>query len=67
MPECSQARPLKTLHDRRLAYLVSLEKVYSDMGYSTRLNGRDNLLEVYPAGVEVPKTVEEAAIEKWID
>lgn len=60
-------RPLKTLHDKRLAYLVSLETSYKELGYVTKLNGRDNLLEVYPAGTIVPKTEEETIIEKWID
>lgn len=60
-------RPLKTLHDRRLAYLVALETSYKELGYVTKLNGRDNLLEIYPAGTIVPKTEEETIIEKWID
>lgn len=62
-----QVRPLKTLHDRRLAYLVSLETSYKELGYVTKLNGRDNLLEIYAAGTVVPKTDEEIIIEKWID
>lgn len=60
-------RPLKTIHDRRLAYLVSLEAIYKEDGYTTKLNGRENLLEIYPAGSVLPKTQEEIAIEKWID
>ena len=60
-------RPIKTLHDKRLAYLVSLETSYKELGYVTKLNGRDNLLEIYPAGTVVPKTEEEIIIEKWID
>lgn len=60
-------RPLKTLHDKRLAYLVGLESYYKSEGYTTKLNGRDNILEIYPQGSEVPKTQEENIIEKWID
>lgn len=62
-----QIRPLKTLHDKRLAYLAALEKSYIELGYVTKLNGRDNLLEVFPAGTVIPKTEEEIIIEKWID
>lgn len=60
-------RPLKTLHDKRLAYLISLETSYKELGYVTKLNGRDNLLEVYPAGTVLEKTTEEIIIENWID
>lgn len=59
-------QPIKVLHDKRLAYLVGLEVSYKEMGYATRLNGRDNLLEIFPRGTEIPKTNEEVLIEKWI-
>jgi len=45
---------IKTIHDRRLAYLVALEGSYKEMGYQTRLNGRDNLLEIYSQGCILP-------------
>lgn len=60
-------QPLKTIHDKRLAYLASLENIYREEGYATKLNGRDNLLEVYPKGFQVSKTREEIIIENWID
>jgi len=60
-------RPLKVLHDKRLAYLVNLEISYKELGYVTKLNGRDNLLEIFPTGTIVEKTKEELIIEKWID
>ena len=60
-------KPVKTLHDKRLAYLVGLEDFYKGIGYVTKLNGRDNILEIYPHGSEIPKTHEELIIEKWID
>lgn len=67
-------RPIKTHHDKRLAFLVSLEKSYNELGYSTKLNGRDNVLEVYEKGATIPKSQEEvlkeheaAIIEKWIN
>lgn len=60
-------RPLKTIHDKRLAYLVGLAEFYKGEGYQTKLNGRENLLEVWPAGVVIPKSEEEITIEKWID
>lgn len=60
-------RPLKTIHDKRLAYLVSLETFYKDEGYTTKINGRENILEVYQKGYIIPKTQEELIIEKWID
>lgn len=67
MQTCSMTRPFKTLHDRRLSYLMGLQSFYEGEGYPTRLNGRDNLLEVYQRGAEVPKAPEEVIIEKWID
>lgn len=60
-------QPLKTIHDKRLSYLVGLQNFYQNEGYTTKLNGRDNILEIYPHGSEVPKTEEEITIEKWID
>lgn len=60
-------RPLKTIHDKRLAYLVGLEDYYKAEGFTTKVNGRENLLEIYPAGYVIPKTEEELVIEKWID
>ena len=60
-------RPLKTLHDKRLAYLVGLEDFYKGEGFVTKINGRENLLEIYPAGYVIPKTEEELIIEKWIN
>lgn len=60
-------KPLKTIHDKRLAYLVSLEGIYKEQGYSTRVDGWHNLLEVYEKGVIAPKTETETVIEKWID
>lgn len=59
------SQPLKTIHDKRLAYLVGLEDYYRGEGYTTRLNGRDNLLEIYPVGCELPKTREELIFEKY--
>lgn len=59
--------PLKTLHDKRLAYLVKLEISYKELGYVTKLNGRDNLLEIFPTGTILEKTREELVIEKWIN
>ena len=60
-------KPLKTIHDKRLAFLVGLEESYKEMGYTTKINGRENLLEIYPPGYVIPKTEEELTIEKWID
>lgn len=60
-------RPLKTIHDKRLAYLANLEISYKELNYVTKLNGRDNLLEIFPAGTVLEKTKEESIIEKWID
>lgn len=59
-------RPLKTIHDKRLAYLVGLEDYYKGEGFTTKINGRENLLEIYPVGYEIPKTKEEVTFEKWI-
>lgn len=58
-------RPLKIIHDKRLAYLDSLSLSYKELGYSTKINGYDNLLEVYPKGYVIPKTERELIIEKW--
>lgn len=65
MQNSSTNQPLKTLHDKRLAYLLGLEKSYKELGYVTKLNGRDNILEVYAAGTVIPKTREEVIIERW--
>jgi hypothetical protein len=59
--------PIKTIEDKRTNYLVSLEKVYKDLGYTTRLRSFNSKLEVYPKGFCVPKSEEEMVIEKWID
>lgn len=40
-------KPFKTLHDKRLAYLVALEESYKEDGFKTRLDGRNNILEIY--------------------
>lgn len=42
-------QPIKTIYDKRLAYLVSLSRIYEEQGYKIILNGRDNLLEIYPS------------------
>jgi len=60
-------KPIKTIYDKRLAYLVGLQDFYKQEGYGTRLDGRNNILEVYPFGTSAPKTEEEKTIEKWID
>lgn len=59
--------PIKVLRDRRLSYLTGLEDFYSGLGYSTKLDARCNILEVYQKGYVVEKTSEELVIEKWID
>lgn len=63
----SELRPIKTIRDKRLAYLISLESFYKEEGFTTKVNGRENILEIYPAGTVIPKTQEELTIEKWID
>lgn len=65
MPTLSK-QPLKVIRDRRLAYLVGLEKSYQEMGYTTKLDGRCNILEVFPAGYIIPKTEEQLTIEKYV-
>lgn len=60
-------KPIKTIHNPRLAYLIGLEQAYKELGYPTKINGRENLLEIYPQGSIVPKTEEELVVEKWID
>lgn len=59
--------PIKVLRDNRPFYLSAMEKSYNELGYSTRLDGRYNILEVYQKGYVVPKTSEEMIIERWID
>lgn len=59
--------PIKTIKDNRVSYLLGLETSYKDLGYSTKLNARCNLLEVFPKGYTIPKSKEEMIIEKWID
>lgn len=59
--------PIKVLRDRRLNYLMAVEKSYKDLGYSTKLDVRCNVLEVFPKGCIVPQSKEEMMIENWID
>lgn len=67
MQASSETRPLKTIGNKKLAYLVGLEDYYKNEGYTTKLDGRNSILEIYPAGTVLPKTKEETIIEKWID
>lgn len=60
-------RPVKTIENKKLAYLVGLEDYYKSEGYTTKLDGRNSVLEVYPVGTVLPKTQEEIILEKWID
>ena len=61
--------PIKTFKDKRPLYLQAIEQSYKELGYTTKLNGFLNILEVFPKGCivpETPKTQEEMIIEKWI-
>ena len=44
-------RPIKTIQDKRMAYLVSLSKIYENEGYTIRLDGFKSILEIYQKGV----------------
>lgn len=59
--------PIKVLRDARLSYLTAVELSYKELGYSTKLDVRRNILEVFSKGYVIPKTHEELIIEKWID
>lgn len=59
-------RPIKTIRDNRFTYLDNLGDIYKNMGYSVKLSSRDNLLEIFEKGTEIPKTAEEVVIDKWI-
>ena len=59
--------PIKVLRDARPFYLTAVELSYKDLGYSTKLDRRRNMLEVFPKGYNVPQNNEEMIIEKWID
>lgn len=61
------SKPIKTLKDGRLSYLVAIERSYKELGYPTKLIHERNILEVYSKGCIIPKTYEETIIEKWID
>lgn len=43
-------KPLKTVTGKRMAYLVSLAKIYEEEGYKTKLDGFKGTLEIYPKG-----------------
>lgn len=60
-------QPIKTIHDKRLAYLVNLEVSYKELGYTTKLNGQNNVLEIYKQGTEIPKTHTELVFDKWVN
>ena len=60
-------KPIKTIRDHRLTYLMAVEKSYNELGYSTHLDMKCNILEVFSKGCIIPQTREEILIEKWID
>lgn len=61
----STQQPIRQIHDKRLSYLVALDSSFKEMGYTTKLNGRDNILEVYSQGYILPvEAVQPLEIEK---
>lgn len=44
--------PIKTISNKRLAYLDSLSEAYKEMGYKTLLNGFENVLMVFDKSVK---------------
>lgn len=65
-------QPLKTIHDKRLAYLAALEESYKELGYQTRLDGFNNVLEIHKKeAVLCPLATSQQnsapVLEKWID
>lgn len=40
-------QPIRTVYNKRLAYLVSLDSIYREQGYKTKLDGFNSVLEVY--------------------
>jgi hypothetical protein len=58
---------IKIVRDRRYAYLMAVEQSYKELGYTTRLDGMRNILEVFDKGCIIPKTEQEIVIERWID
>lgn len=58
---------IKLIRHRTMDYLVGLENVYRDLGYTTSLNIRDNTLEVFNKEYVLQKTQEEITLEKWIN
>ena len=70
----NKPQPIKTIRDRRLAYLDSLADSYEQMGYVVHVDGKCNILEVYKPGTVLPRPEAEAAplfsdvvIEKWVN
>lgn len=47
-------QPIKIISGKKLAYLDSLAQDYKEDGYTVRVDGRNNLLEVYEKGVTIP-------------
>jgi len=63
-------RLIKTIYDKRLAYLDSLAKNYREMNYEVQVNGRENLLLIYQKEnnicQETLKPSSKPAFDNWI-
>ena len=58
--------PIKTIKDRRLAYLVALQGCIDTLHYPTRLHSMEGKLGVYNKGTIVPVEPMEK-YKTWID
>lgn len=54
--------PIKTIHSKKLAFLDSVAQDYREDGYSVRVDGRNNLVEIYDKGVVIPQQPKEATL-----
>lgn len=48
-------QPIKVITGKKLAFLDSIAQDYREDGYTVRVDGRNNLVEIYEKGVIVPK------------
>lgn len=45
--EITMSKLVRTLYNNKMMYLVSLEELYRNLGYETKLNGKEGKLEIF--------------------
>lgn len=55
-------QPIKIISGKKLAYLDSIAQEYIEDGYTVRVDGRNNLIEIYNKGVTIPTKQTEVSL-----